>query len=404
MRRKSINLKRAYYGLICLFIVLLGTLYAADSNESLARVSIRNFSDQTNSKNYQYLSESIPEAIEKSMKDKFEFNSMNRKNNEALEKNFEKDLSQFDLPTFKKFAQKTNSDIIIFGRYTYDATAREIMFQPVIYIAQGDKLVTVATRSNKVDSTIFQATELIADDIVAEITRMANESQKNKTDSQVEAEKPVLTRDLGYTVEKYSYTSLGLVVPVNAKPTSPGTPISVGSDLSGLARLNNMYTLRLQYKRLTISPFFQPYLVGEIGYSGPFVSNVSGNIFTFRVGASVPIKLSNKLYLLPSLEGGLNAGSTTFNFQNAPVNTYSSIKYTMAGTIIAGQFGFLYHMFSRVAFEGGVRYDYRKYISVPSVTHATGTVTSPTSVPPIAMTVSDSQFGIYFMCSFLFRN
>jgi len=213
----------------------------AIKGDDLARVAILAFDDRTNSNNFQYMAESLSDAINYSMLKEFTYiridkNELNKstywmqyQNLISVGKKIEnsdqegiQDKNQQNL--VKKIAKDVKSDIIIFGNYSYDLNTNELVLTANLYLALSDGTKKINSIRNVVDNTLFNATALLAKNLVAEIHSMIEEAeQKNKnTSNKAEedikkpkpGEKTALTRKVAmaptfdWTTKKLSVTLL----------------------------------------------------------------------------------------------------------------------------------------------------------------------------------------------------
>jgi hypothetical protein len=201
--------------------------------DELARVSILSFEDRTGSSNYQYLSESLSDAINTSMLKDFSYSRVdpkdvkkaifeiqqeilkskienkdrpikrNRviskikieeikkkektdgkiKSEEQVEKKREKTEVQLQqdedqLNLVKKVAKNLNSDIVIYGNYWYDVETNELIFSVTLYLALSNSVKELDENRNVVDNSLFNATEKVSKNLVNEIHSMIEEAEK----------------------------------------------------------------------------------------------------------------------------------------------------------------------------------------------------------------------------------
>jgi len=250
-------------GVICLFVAIfsffLTGLWGAGENspgkalpdnatkdsavkkeDELARVSIIPFEDRTNSVYFQYMAESLGDAINTSMLKDFSYNRVvtaevkkaeydavqeiikeNIKNKdkakdkppvkpvaekppgqppkdvktgdknpkpvegedikvevtkEKTPEQLQKDAEQLEL--VKRIARKTSSDIAIYGNYYYDNETNELVFTVTLYLALSDSVKELEETRNVVDNTLFRATQKVAKSLVNEIHLMIEEAEK----------------------------------------------------------------------------------------------------------------------------------------------------------------------------------------------------------------------------------
>jgi hypothetical protein len=143
----------------------------------LARVGIVNYTDKTGSKDYEYLSESIANGIDKSMQEKFEYIRTDSKLTQKVAKN-SKLTELLDLSGVRDVSLKTKSDIVIYGSYSYNKENKLLVIKTCIYLKTPDYIIFLPEVPNAVDSTIFEAVDRVAEQIVQKITLIAIEQEE----------------------------------------------------------------------------------------------------------------------------------------------------------------------------------------------------------------------------------
>jgi len=202
-----------------------------NKEDELAKVSILPFEDRTGSKNFQYMSESLSDAVSASMMKDFSYNrtdpqavkksmydmeqliikeKIEQKNKPASKtktliknkKDNKKETTSSDdsgnkqteaekiktpeqlqreedqLALVKKVAKNLELDIVIYGNYSYDNETNELVFTAALYLALSDAVKELDETRNVVDNTIFRATEKVAKNLVTEIHIMIEEAEK----------------------------------------------------------------------------------------------------------------------------------------------------------------------------------------------------------------------------------
>jgi hypothetical protein len=203
--------------------------------EELARVVILPFRDRTNSKNFQYMSESLSDAISTSMLKNFSYTRINpdevkkatydaeqyviknkiiKKSSAQVKKGEKTDaelqLDEDQLSLSKRLAKNLKSEIVIYGHYTYDNVTNELVFSTAIYLVESDAVKELEATKNVVDNTIFKATNKVAKNLVDTINVMIEEaSGTKKTVAENEkdkksGEKKALTKKVGQTTPDWS--------------------------------------------------------------------------------------------------------------------------------------------------------------------------------------------------------
>ncbi|MDH4262568.1 MAG: DUF1566 domain-containing protein [Spirochaetia bacterium] len=177
-----------------------------EQKSDLARIAILNFDDKTESENFQYMSGSLGDAVDTSMQKNFTYERVSSADIDKImytakqkltkEKISEKSNKKTDerLGLLKILAKELNVDIIIFGRYDFDQEAQIMNIHTNVYYVAIDEIADLEVVSNKVDSTIFGATDKAAANIISEIQKMAKQasekSEAEKSKQAKNAEKP----------------------------------------------------------------------------------------------------------------------------------------------------------------------------------------------------------------------
>lgn len=187
--------------------------------KDLARIAIMNFDDKTGSEDYKYMSGSLGDAVDSSMQKNFTYERINPADadkiiytakQELIKEKIQKTKGKKTderLDFLKILAKELKVDIVIFGRYDFDQTAQLLNIYTNVYYVAINEIADLPLVSNKVDSTIFGATDKAAANIISEIQKMAqqasqvSEAEKALKDkSQVQkgdsATKIVLTRKM----------------------------------------------------------------------------------------------------------------------------------------------------------------------------------------------------------------
>ncbi|MDH4198862.1 MAG: hypothetical protein OEV66_00635 [Spirochaetia bacterium] len=172
----------------------------------LARIAIIPMQDRTGTENFQYLSESLSEAIHSSMQKNFlyaQIDSLEVKKaifdleQEALavekesnaRKNFfldifrprrkPKSVERIQLEKTQKLAKKLNADIVIYGNYIFDEKSNEMVISTSLYFGLINAIRPISDMRNPVDNTIFTTTDKAAKAIIVEIDLMVVSFEKN---------------------------------------------------------------------------------------------------------------------------------------------------------------------------------------------------------------------------------
>lgn len=168
--------------LVYLFAAMAISAATPAANENLARVAILEFSDQTGSKDYQYLSSSIALGVDKSMKERFDYNPIpadtakQRTANMLSDRPLSKDNA-------RQVASAAEADVVIGGTYTLASGGNKMHIRVSIYLTSTDQYIELPEFTNPVDGTIFQAIDKVAEKIIAKIKEIASRQQSTTADS-----------------------------------------------------------------------------------------------------------------------------------------------------------------------------------------------------------------------------
>ncbi|MCX7679557.1 MAG: hypothetical protein N2316_10105 [Spirochaetes bacterium] len=165
--------------LACTFF-LITTSLAQEQQEQLAEVLVLPFANETQKKEYEWLSKNIPNAIVDSMKEKFRFILMTRDRfEEIVLLSKTKELVLFrphtDEREIVKISKVVNADIIIYGKYTYSKEEKTIMVNAHIYHRSRGKTTGTIDMITPVTSEMFKLVDKVADSVIEHIAVIAKE-------------------------------------------------------------------------------------------------------------------------------------------------------------------------------------------------------------------------------------
>ncbi|MBV6492959.1 MAG: hypothetical protein LDLANPLL_00966 [Turneriella sp.] len=209
-------------------LVIWNTVLVAAEDKSLARVAILTYEDETRTNNFQYMPASLTEAIDKSLQTKFEYVREDPAKSQAARQK----LKPHGLLNAKEAVLYcTNNDvqILVFGRFQYDARRREIIVDTYISLGSVESFRHLKVRRNPTNATIFTLAERVADDIVAEMTLIAKEQAERAGKPKTTNEKITLEKEIPvtWTPKLYFVTvGMGAVQPLAALSDAyPATPM-----------------------------------------------------------------------------------------------------------------------------------------------------------------------------------
>ena len=157
-------------------LLALQSIMAAKSTKSLARVAILLYDDETRTKNFGYMPNSLTEAIDKSLQQKFEYMREDPVKSEVARRKI-KSSGILDAGEAALYAVKNDVQILVLGKFTYDALKKQIVVNTYISLGSKENYRALPERRNATDASIFALADKVADDIVAEMTRIATEQQ-----------------------------------------------------------------------------------------------------------------------------------------------------------------------------------------------------------------------------------
>jgi hypothetical protein len=139
----------------------------------LARVAILEFQDNTGQKNYGWVKTSLPDAINSSMKDQFEFQ---RAEVAGAAKSAEKSrvsAGEVDAQNVSVFAEQQGLDIVIFGNFSYETKTRKAVFTAEVYHHKGKRVIGTVVQQSKLNNDVFGTIDTISKKIVEHIYRFS---------------------------------------------------------------------------------------------------------------------------------------------------------------------------------------------------------------------------------------
>jgi len=126
--------------------------------KKMARILILSYQDKTNSNYYEYLKPSLTNAAKSMMKDKFEYIEVNY--------NKKKKILSYNKKFIRKIAKKLNSNVVIFGHYTFNRKIKKLEIYTSLYISQDNLFLKIEKVKSKLTSQIFDSIEVVASKIV----------------------------------------------------------------------------------------------------------------------------------------------------------------------------------------------------------------------------------------------
>ncbi|MCP4136263.1 MAG: hypothetical protein GY754_35160 [bacterium] len=227
-----------FLGLFCISALLASSAAAAPEQKEpeLASVAILEFSNRTGSKDYDWLKTSLPDGINDSMKERFEFKRTGKEQIlAALKKRGKKSLDQLNAADTRFIAKTSKSDIIILGDYTYNKETKKITIIAEVYHVSRNSITAKLDIKTAVDSSMFNVVDKVAEKIIAHIGKIATEDMDipaEKTPGPEKTQKKiVLKKAKGFEYESwYIDLSNSFAIPIGdiRDGTNGGTTFSCG--------------------------------------------------------------------------------------------------------------------------------------------------------------------------------
>jgi hypothetical protein len=344
---------------------------AADPKDAnVARVAVLKYQDKTGTKNFEYMPASLKEAIGGSMHEKFEFVEADIGKVEAAAAAVRAQNKGIIGPKeAAEICRRADIDILIYGNFTYDESAKLININTMISLGSADKFRSLKPTDNRVDATIFQAADKVATDIVGEITRVAKEQQeakgqvankeKGKTQLQ-KIEKPIRWADSNWMFSAGAGAVYPLVSQANAKPkTEP--------------------TLSFHASRRVYGPWY----AGVYGNYGGIRTQSSSSVTSYEANLDVAAAalfggyywdISNRWRLNGILGGGYYYGKFNrySNCESTCSGTSSGESFIVKNPFLVARGGGHFLIFSFLSV--GIEAEYRMYYDTKPVSAVSGSL------------------------------
>ncbi len=136
---------------------------AQGATADLARVAIMQFENDSKSANYEWVEKSLPDAINDSMRARFEFIRQDENKVAAVAGKYKLVNGEYVQADADKIARESQSDILIFGNFRLNETGDKLVLRAVIYNAQGKKVIGIVEDTTSLDSKIFKAIDRLAE-------------------------------------------------------------------------------------------------------------------------------------------------------------------------------------------------------------------------------------------------
>lgn len=181
---------------------------SAANTKELARVAILTYDDETGTKNFAYMPDSLTEAIDKSLQKRFDYVREEPKKSEEQRRRIKK-TGIFTAKEAAQYCARFDVQILVYGRFTYDDKSRQLVVDTWISLGSEKDHRQLKERRNPTDASIFNLADKVAEDIVQEMTQIALEQKKSAQSAatpapagqKLELEKKVTPRWLGHNYQ-----------------------------------------------------------------------------------------------------------------------------------------------------------------------------------------------------------
>lgn len=154
---------------------------SADARQAdLARLAIMTFANQSNKADYEWVEKSLPDAINDSMKARFEFIRQDENKVAAVAARYKTVQGEYEAADADRIARESQTDIMIYGSFRTNEKGNLLLFRAVIYNAQGKKVIGVVEDSSTLDAGIFKTIDRMAAGIVEKIYSFALAAEREK--------------------------------------------------------------------------------------------------------------------------------------------------------------------------------------------------------------------------------
>lgn len=166
---------------LCFCFLFTPIALHAQAESDLARVGIAQFHNIDRNPDYDWVEKSLPDAIDTSMKARFEFIRQNENKVNAAVSEVMGETRQSRMETAAKIAAVSQSDILIFGEFTVDTTKSELTLKARIYNAAGRRFIGEIEEKTELSSRIFKNIDQMAAQIVSHIYQYALQANKGSS-------------------------------------------------------------------------------------------------------------------------------------------------------------------------------------------------------------------------------
>lgn len=163
----------------------------ADAANDLARVGIVRFINNTDSDDFEWVEKSLPDAIDISMKARFEYVRLEESKVQAAAAQVTPVKiatggdggTRYSKDDAAKIAQLSQADILIYGNFVADRQNEELVLHAVIFNAAGNRVIGHVENRTPINAKIFKNIDQMAAEIVSEIYKFALQSSQSTATS-----------------------------------------------------------------------------------------------------------------------------------------------------------------------------------------------------------------------------
>jgi len=153
----------------------------ASPQDDLARVGIANFTNLNSNADYEWVEQSLPDAINTSMHARFEFVRQDENKVNAAVSQAREVPGQSKGQTAQQIAMQSQSDILIFGEFTVDAEKSELVMKARVYNATGRRFIGEIEETSEINNRVFKRIDDMAAGIVSIIYQYALQANKGSS-------------------------------------------------------------------------------------------------------------------------------------------------------------------------------------------------------------------------------
>ena len=153
--------------------------FGAEPANDLARVGIVKFINNTGSEDFGWVEQSLPDAIDTSMKARFEYQRLEEDKVQSAASQVKPGPTGYSREDAEKISTLSQADILIYGNFYPDAEADELVLDAIIYNAAGKRVIGRVENRTPLNAKIFKNIDQMAAGIVAEIYRFALQANQD---------------------------------------------------------------------------------------------------------------------------------------------------------------------------------------------------------------------------------